>query len=185
MLQAIPLCIYFNFMYKNELETDRLLFKPITNNDFDRLYQLYTQPEVMQYIYDGSTFNQQQAKLQVDGFVEHWQQHGIGMWMLYLKDDFDAIGYAGFRYFKNTFPEFKDAVELGYILDKPYWRKGFAKEVVPACVEAGMQHYKFPRILATILPENIGSQKAAQHAGMQHSFDVDIAGLSHMVFEIT
>lgn len=95
------------------------------------------------------------------------------------------MGYCGFRYFENKNPQLINQIEIGYIIDEPFWKKGYASEAIIACIQIGFEKYHFKRILATILPYNIASQKVAVKAGMTHQFDIDIEGLVHFVYEIT
>ncbi len=145
---------------------------------------MYQNPNVMKYIYDGSVFLTEKARERVDGFAAHWQQHSFGMWLFRLKNSDEVVGYGGLRYFEDGRPEFKNQIELGYIIDEPYWGIGFAQEAVSACVQAGLNHYHRKRILATILPDNIASQKVAERAGMQYAFDADFDGLLHYIYEV-
>lgn len=169
---------------KNIIETVRLILRPVSMDDFMHLNQMYTNPKVMKYIYNGSTFSEADAYKRVKGFVDHWEKHGFGMWILQVKSSNQIAGYAGLRYFEDNRPEFNGKIELGYIIDEPYWGSGYASEAVTACVRAGLNQYHLKRILATILPENIASQKIALKAGLKHTFDAEFDGLKHYIYEI-
>lgn len=166
------------------IETDNIILKPITPSDFDPLYKMYTNPNVMKYIYDGRIFSKETATEKLNGFVQHWKKHGFGMYLLQLKNKGHIAGYAGLRFFEDERPEFKNEIELGYIIDEPYWGKGYASEAVTACVNFGIHDKQFERILATILPENIASQKVSEKAGLKHTFDAEFDGLLHYIYEI-
>ena len=169
---------------KNSFETDRLILKPIVMTDIDHLSPIYQNLNVMKYIYDGSIFSKEEAESRVRGFAKHWQNHGFGMWLFQMKSDNSVIGYGGFRYFEDERPVFKQQIELGYILNEPYWSMGFASEAVNQAVQLGLNQYGINRILATILPDNISSQKVVIKAGLEHTFDADFDGLLHQVYEI-
>jgi ribosomal-protein-alanine N-acetyltransferase len=166
------------------IETEQLVLKPIAEKNFQRLFEMYSNPNVMKYIYDGKIFSEELAKEKVADFDAHWHQHGFGMWMIYLKSSEKAIGYAGFRYFEDERDQFKNQIELGYIIDEPYWGKGYAKECIKACVDAGINRYHFQCVVATILPENISSINVATHAGLSYAFDADFDNLIHHVYTI-
>lgn len=173
------------YCYENNfIETERLTLKPIIESNFDRLFELYSNKNVMKYIYDGEIFSKKTAREKIAGFVQHWHKYGFGFWMMYLKNKQEAVGYIGFRYFEDDRKEFKNKIELGYIIDKPYWGRGYAKEGIQACVQAGFNNYNILQILATILPENIPSVRAVLHAGFKHISDAKFDGLLHGVYEI-
>jgi len=69
-------------------------------------------------------------------------------------------------------------------LDEPYWGRGYASESVFACVQAGLYQFNLDRILTTILPENIASQKVATKAGLKHTFDAEFCELIHYIYEV-
>ncbi len=167
------------------LDTEHLILRPVVASDFERLYEIYRNPKVMRYIHEGHVFSFDKAKQRVDGFVEQWQKYNFGMYLLVEKISHEPIGYCGFRYFKEDVPELKDEIELGYILDEPYWGKGYASEAVHACIQIGFETFHFKRILATILSDNIASQKAATKYGMKYNFDLSVHGLVHEIYEIT
>jgi len=167
----------------NEIKTERLILRPILFEDWQVLSIMYSNPKVMKYIYDGSTFTTEQAKNRARSFSEHWKNHGFGMWLLTKQSNHSVVGYGGFRYFENEQPEFANQIELGYIIDAPFWGCGYASEAVCAFIQAGFHQFNMKRILATILPENIASQKIAEKAGLKHTFDAKFSGLLHSIYE--
>jgi RimJ/RimL family protein N-acetyltransferase len=56
--------------------------------------------------------------------------------------------------------------ELGYCLNRQYWRQGFASEAASAMVAFGFGELGLHRICAKCRPDNIGSAKVLQHIGM-------------------
>ena len=75
-------------------------------------------------------------------------------------------------------------VELGYILDEPFWGKGYATEAVTACVQIGFEQHHLNYMFATILPENVASQKVIMKAGMKYKCDLSVKGLIHQIYDI-
>jgi ribosomal-protein-alanine N-acetyltransferase len=103
-----------------EIETARLRLRHFNLNDFDYLFRLYSDAEVMRYL---SSRTREQTQASLSKHIQHWQQHNFGMWAVIYKETGAMIGRCGLGFLENT-PE----VELGYVLDKSYWNMGLATE---------------------------------------------------------
>jgi len=165
--------------------TNNLIIRPIAWGDLTRLCEIYSNPKVMRYIYHGHTRTKEETEKKLHGFIAHWQQHGFGVMALIEKITQAIIGYSVLRYFDDTNPELINQIELGYIIDQPFWGKGYATEAAQGCVALGFKQHNFTCIKATILPENIASQKVASHVGMRYTSNLMVAGLLHQIHEIT
>ena len=166
------------------IETSHLILRPIQKNDTDRLHEMYCNPAVMKYIYDGNTFTKEKTIERVDECLLHWKNNGFGVYMLIEKSTQLTAGYCVLRYFVNEHPYLDGEIEIGYILDEPFWGKGYATEAVRACIQHGFEKHYFKKILATILPDNIASQKVVEKAGMIFTRDLPIHNLIHRIYEI-
>lgn len=166
------------------LETEHLILRPIQQNDTDRLHEMYSNPAVMQYIYDGSVFSREKSEARVAECLLHWEKHGFGLFVMIEKATKNIAGYCVLRYFIDDHPDLNGKIEIGYILDEPFWGKGYATEAVKALIQFGFEQHHFSQILATILPDNIASQKVVQKAGLIYIGDLETHGLMHQIYEI-
>lgn len=166
------------------IETKNLLLRPIQKEDIDRLYEMYTNPSVMKYIFDGSIFTRLQTEKRMEECLLHWKKHGFGLNIMIEKSTGEIAGYCVLRYFVDEHPELNGEIEIGYILDEPYWGKGYATEAVKARIQLGFEKHHFKKILATILPDHIASQKVVKKAGMVYIKDLITNGLMHQIYEI-
>lgn len=166
------------------IETSYLILRPIQQSDFDRLYDMYRNPIVMQSIDDGSILSREETLRRVEKDISQWAKYGFGGFMLIEKSTQLVTGYCGLRYSENANPNLNGGIELGFMLDKPFWGKGFATEAVRVCIEIGFNKHCFKKIFASILSENIASQKVVTKAGMQHTQDVMKNQLMYRIYEI-
>jgi ribosomal-protein-alanine N-acetyltransferase len=143
------------------LETERLLMRPIADDDFAPFAALYADPDVMRHIGLGIPLTTEQARDRLAYMVDHWRRHGFGMWSLRLKDDGTFIGRCGLRYLEDT-PE----IELGYTLHKAYWGQGFATESSRAVVRYAFEVLKLERLVAIAHPDNAPSVNVMRKVGM-------------------
>ncbi len=143
------------------LETERLLMRPITDDDFDAVAALYGDADVMRFIGLRGPMTREQTKDRLAFMVDHWRQHGFGMWALRLKDGGEFVGRCGLRYMDNT-----TEIELGYTLAKAYWGKGLATEASRAVVRHAFEVLKLGRLVAIADPANMASVNVMKKLGM-------------------
>lgn len=55
--------------------------------------------------------------------------------------------------------------EVGYLLLRKYWHKGYATEAARACLEFAHSERKAERVISLIVPENVPSQNVARRLG--------------------
>ena len=147
-----------------EIETPRLRLRQFTSDDLDDLSRLYSNPDLMRYVGRGiKTRNETQKALL--SLIEHYE-YGFGMWAVIHKADGKLIGRCGLCFLDKT-PE----VELGYLLDKSYWRRGLATEGSHASLKYGFEDVKLEKIVAIAKPENIASRRVMEKVGMKYEKD--------------
>lgn len=154
-----------------EIETVRLKLRHFTPEDFDDLFRLYSDPEVMKYL---SPRTREQTQASLCKHIQHWQEHNFGMWAVIDKQSSKIIGRCGLGFLENT-----GEVELGYVFDKSYWNMGLATEASKATLKYGFLEVKLERIVAIAKPENIASVRVIQKVGMKyeknaHHYGVDV-----------
>ncbi|MCC5608252.1 GNAT family N-acetyltransferase [Nostoc sp. CHAB 5834] len=158
-----------------DIETARLQLRHFNLNDFDYLFRLYSDAEVMKYLLP-RTREQTQASL--NKHIQQWQQHNFEMWAVIYKETGTMIGRCGLGFLENT-PE----VELGYVFDKSYWNMGLATEASLATLKFGFWEVKLNRIVAMPTagyayahPENIASVRVIQKVGMKYEKNASYYG---------
>lgn len=109
------------------LETHRLYFRPFTVNDFDLLYSIRGNSDIMKYIAPAKTKHEVTNELLVE--IEHQKECGFSKFACFLKENDAFIGRAGFSVMENG------EVEVGYGFLPEYWGKGYATETLEALLE--------------------------------------------------
>src|SRR3989338_8721349 len=99
------------------IETQNLILRPIELSDFDRLHEIYSNPLVMKYIYDGSVFSKEKSMARIHECIDHWKKYGFGFNVIIEKSTGDTAGYCVLRHFENQHPKLDGKIEIGYILD--------------------------------------------------------------------
>ena len=136
-----------------QIETKRLILRPFTLDDILPSYEMNLDKEVSKYTGDGGVVSKAEIERRIkQDVLGDYQTHGFGRFAVELKSTGEFIGFAGLKYLDDL-----KEVDLGYRFMKPYWGQGLATEAAKACVDFGFNTLKLKRIIAMVLPENMGS----------------------------
>ena len=100
------------------IETERLFLREMNQDDYDALYDVLTDSDIMQhYPY---TFDAQRVRDWINRNIERYRIFGFGLWAVCLKDTGEMIGDCGL-----TMQDIGGVIkrELGYHIRKDMRRK--------------------------------------------------------------
>jgi [ribosomal protein S5]-alanine N-acetyltransferase len=162
---------------KTVLETDRLLLREMSLDDLDFIAQPLAHPEVMRYW--PRCYTRREAADWIQRQQLRYARDGVGYWLAISRESGQPVGQAGLMVL-----EVDDCEELGlgYIMHRPFWRRGYATEAAAACRNYGFSTMGRARIIAVIRPENVASQGVAGKLGMTLEKRTQYAGFEHLVF---
>lgn len=161
------------------LETEHLLFRPLTLSDLDDLAVLYADPEVMRFL--GGPRSREEVQHILSRYIEEYQLYGHSFFATILKEDQRFIGQCGLL---RQEVEERPEVELAYVLARPYWQHGLAVEGIEALKNYGLQQMGFPRVISLIPPGNRASLYIAEKIGMQYERDLDQWGQHFRLYSV-
>lgn len=144
-----------------EIETKRLLLRPVRPSDGEDLFALEQDAEVMRFINGG------EATPRDGGSADFLMPRG------HEKDVWTAIEksssiFAGWFALVATGDDETASAEIGYRLRRALWGKGYATEGVVALIEAGFTNLGFERIMAQTMAVNHLSRRVMEKAGLTH-----------------
>lgn len=144
------------------LETERIYLREMNQADFESLSKILQDEETM-YAYNGA-FSHEETQKWLDRQIARYHKYGFGLWAVILKETNKMIGQCGI-----TMQAWKDieVVEIGYLLQKDYWHKGFASEAAKACKEYAFKNLNVDEVCSIIRDTNIASQNVALRNGMK------------------
>lgn len=142
------------------LQTDRLTLRMLRESDFEAYAEMCADPEVARYIGDGLPVSRPQAWRNLAMMVGHWSLRGYGMWAVEERSSGQLIGRVGFWQ-----PEGWPGFELGWMLRRSYWGRGYATEGARAALQFGFHQLGQPQIVSLIHPDNAASIRVAQRLG--------------------
>jgi ribosomal-protein-alanine N-acetyltransferase len=166
-------------MIRNYLETDRLRLRLFNHGDVSIMYELNTDPDVIKYA-DTPVKDMDEAKQRLEeGPLRDYETYGYGRFAVELKETGKVIGFCGIKYL----PEI-DSPELGYRYLKEYWGRGIGTEAAKVCVDFARDDLKIEKLIALIIPENIGSIRVAEKMGMTKGPMIHIDDMDALQYEL-
>ena len=142
------------------IETARLRLRPFAASDFEDFARMSADPEVMRYLGDGRPVGRINAWFEMAAFVGHWHLLGFGEWVAEEKATGAFVGRIGLQR-----PEDWPATEVGWVLSREHWGKGYATEGGRAALDYGFNQLRLRRVISMIHPENAASTRVAEPLG--------------------
>jgi len=161
-----------------ELETPRLRLRKFRASDWDPYAAMCADAEVMRYLGTGVVINANEAWRSIAQFLGHWQLKGYGMWALEEKASGEFVGRAGF-----LDPPDWPGFELGWVLGRAHWGKGFAIEAAREALRYAFEDLRRDRVISLIRPANERSIRVAERLGSKLAGEVDLRGSKALVYE--
>lgn len=138
------------------IETKRLLLRDMTENDYDALYKVLADSDIMQhYPY---TFDEARVKGWISKNIERYRIFGFGLWAVCLKETGEMIGDCGLT-MQLINGQIKP--EIGYHIRKDQQRRGYAKEAAAAVRDWTFNNTPFQIIYSYMKYTNIPSSSTA------------------------
>ena len=138
------------------IETNRLILREMTDEDYDALYAVLADSDIMQhYPY---TFDETRVREWIIKNIERYKTFGFGLWAVCLKETGEMIGDCGLT-MQMINGQIKP--EIGYHIRKDMQRKGYAKESASAVRDWTFQNTPFNEIYSYMKYTNEPSCKAA------------------------
>lgn len=165
------------------LETSRLLVRHFVPEDAGALFKVHSNPKVAQHMGDGKPLTYEICVKWIEISMQNYQNKGFGASAVVEKSTGELIGCCGIIYdSERSEPEIPEII---YSFDPKKWGQGLASEIVPAMLDYGLQRCGLQRILATIAPENLASQRVVEKAGMVFDREeIESDGLPSLVYFI-
>ena len=168
-------------------ESERVFLRPYTQADFAALHKIVSDKETM-YAW-GQGFSKKQSQEWLDKQLAHYQQYGFGIWAIIEKQSGAIIGNAGLNHTEISLKgKTQKIVEIGYLLHRDFWGKGYGSEVARMCVKYGFETLGLEEVYCLIKEDNTASIKVAKRLEMQKvgEYPKPYKGkkISHLVFRL-
>lgn len=161
------------------LETPRTFLREILGNDFDFLLQMMSDPEVMRFY--PRVYTSKDVRDFIDRMRTRYREDGCALWLVVDRQSGEPLGRVGLmRQDVNGVDEF----EVGYMIHRPFWRRGLATETASAVRDYAFAERGLSRVVSLIRPENIPSRGVASALGMSAVGHTTQLGFDHLIFAV-
>jgi ribosomal-protein-alanine N-acetyltransferase len=146
----------------HEIETERLVLRPLVTADVDELHALWSSPEVRKYLWDDEVIARHRTASLVGESLRLFAAHGYGLWGARFYDREELVGFGGFWYF-HTPPK----LEVLYGIAAEHWNRGLATEIAQALIRYGFEELEFSEVRASTDAPNAASARVLEKAGLR------------------
>ena len=143
------------------LETDRLILRPPSGEDFDAWAAFAADAEVAHFI--GGVQTRAVAWRALCGVTGAWIVNGFSMFSVLEKESGRWVGRIG-----PWKPEGWPGTEVGWGLARDAWGRGYAVEAATAAIDWAFDALGWTEVIHAIDPANTPSQRVAQRLGSRN-----------------
>lgn len=159
------------------LHTERLTLRELGPEDAEAFIRLRSDPQIMRYTGEQPESDLEVVRQQLAAYPDY-EKYGYGRWGMVLAGE--VIGFAGLKFLED-----RQEVDVGYRLVPEHWGKGLATEATRACIEYGFAELGMERIIAMMMPANVGSIRVAEKCGMAREGLIIDRGMEVLLYSIT
>ena len=136
------------------VETERLVLRPINQDDVDLLVELDSDPDVMRFITGGKPSSRERVTERIQQSLGH-------RWVAFERSTGDFIGWFGLE------PTADGERELGYRLRKTAWGQGYATEGSAVLIALAFDELAAHRVWAQTMTVNTRSRAVMERCGLR------------------
>ena len=142
------------------IDTERLILRKPRREDAPVIFDAYAQdPEVTRYLVWKPHKNLQETEQFLSACQSLWRAGKDFAYAITLKENGTLIGMFGLHPMKMK-------IEVGYVLARPYWGKGYMTEALRTVIDWALAQPEIFRVQAICDVDNIGSARVMEKAGM-------------------
>jgi ribosomal-protein-alanine N-acetyltransferase len=145
------------------IETERLFFRRLTDDDLPWLIQMRSPEPVNRYLGGTKLQNPEALAKRLRFYIDCYDKFGFGNCAMGLKSTGELIGTSGLQPLEDT-----GEIEVGYNLSERFWRHGYGFECAFAWLRFGFEECGLERIVAVSYPKNVASWKIMEKCGMKY-----------------
>lgn len=142
--------------------TARLAVRRLAEHDLDAMHAVYGDADAMRWVGDGQPLARAQCEEWLAVTRRNYATRGYGMNAVVERGSGAVVGFCGLVH-----PGGQAEAEIKYALLRARWGRGLASELAAALLAHGAAAHGLRRVIATVAPDNLASQRVLRKAGMQ------------------
>jgi RimJ/RimL family protein N-acetyltransferase len=152
------------------IETERLVLRKPRPEDLDAYARIVSDEETMRFV--GGVRDRARARESIETWLRRWDEEGFSHFIVTSRQDSTLVGQVGLTIWDGrTWAPSSGAeagehahVEMGWMLDRAHWGKGYAIEAARAARDWAYS-IGIESIVSMILPDNGRSARVAEKLG--------------------
>jgi RimJ/RimL family protein N-acetyltransferase len=153
-------------------ETSRLILRRPRLDDAEPFAAVNADPEVARFVSASGPLARAESDLLLRKMIEHWDDHGFGLWMADVRATGELAGFVGLAH-PGTLAALAHEVEIGWRLGRAHWGQGLATEGGAEAVRIAFEERRLERLVCIIAAENTRSLAVARKLGFAFWRDMD------------
>lgn len=153
-------------------DTARLRLRRPWLADAEPFAAINADPEVAAFVSPTGPLARAESDLLLGKMIEHWDDHGFGLWMVQRRDSGELAGFVGLAH-PGTLADLAAEVEVGWRLGRAHWGLGLATEAGLEAVRHGFEDLGLERLVCVVDRDNVRSLAVAGKLGFAFWRDMD------------
>ncbi len=150
--------------------SDRLGFRNWTSTDIDKMHEINSDEEVMEF-FPGIPTKQQTIEF-VERMKKQFEDIGFCYFAVDILEDNEFIGFIGLSI--QTFEaDFTPCIDIGWRIKSSEWNKGLATEGAKKCIDYALNDLKFEKIYSIAPKINTKSEHIMTKIGMKKQYEFE------------
>jgi RimJ/RimL family protein N-acetyltransferase len=146
------------------LTTARLALRRFTADDLPWLETLYADEAVTRHL-GGPKDRAGVNEMMTTRILRYYDEHpGLGVWATIERATGRQAGVFNLNHIQG-----ESIIQVGFVLDRPAWGRGFATEMAVALLRYGFADLGLPHIAGMADPQNVASHHVLQKIGLHRN----------------
>ena len=167
--------------YRIDLETPRLLLRPLISEDADWLTLLFADRGVNRFLQDGACAPEK-ARRTAEAVVSlDLNRCQFGYWAIHDKATGAIHGWTELSKLRPWSGP-SDEIALSYVLGRAAWGRGIATEAAARLLRHAFEVHQLDRLMAVIMAGNAASKRVLEKLGMRLIENADSAARKNLEY---
>lgn len=145
------------------LSATRVVLRPLGKRDLDRLFSLFSDPEVIRYWGTPPLASRSAAVELLAQINDGFRTRRLFQWCISDRETNELIGTCTL----NRLDRYHQRAEIGFAVTRSRWRKGYATEAVERLLEFAFETLELRRVEADADPRNTASLALLERQGFE------------------
>ena len=169
--------------FPTTVTTDRLIGEVCSvERDLDEFAAICADPELGEMMWPGDlggARTREQSAAWLAKYEAHWNAVGFGPWTVREREGGEMIGHLGLSY---TVVAGRAEVEVGWVVKRERWGRGYATEITRAALEHAPKIRGLTTVVAFALTDHERAIRTIERCGFAYECDTHVIGLPHKLY---